>query len=89
MERRLQLLLDSGRYRRVAAEAERSGRSVAAVIREAIDFRFPDEGDDLRTRAARALLEISVSPDDAAGAEGPADLKAAYARQLDEKLAAQ
>ena len=94
MERRLQLLLDSGRYRRVAAEAERSGRSVAAVIREAIDFRFPDEGDDLRTRAARtraarALLEISVSPDDEAGAEGPADLKADYARQLDEKLAAQ
>lgn len=37
MERRLQLLLDEERYRRVADEAERSGRSVAPVIREAVD----------------------------------------------------
>ena len=43
-ERRLQILLDEARYRRVAAEADASGRSVAAVIREAIDQRFPDDG---------------------------------------------
>jgi Ribbon-helix-helix protein, copG family len=43
MERRLQLLLDQQRYALVEREATRSGRSVSAVIREAIDFRFDNE----------------------------------------------
>lgn len=42
MERRLQLLLDRHRYELVAREARRSKRSVAAVIREAIDQKFDD-----------------------------------------------
>lgn len=37
MSRRLQLLLDEGRYQRVAAEAKKKRLSVAAVIRDAID----------------------------------------------------
>jgi len=41
LERRLQLLLDQERYERVAAEARESGRSVNAVIREAIDAHYP------------------------------------------------
>ena len=36
MERRLQLLLDQERFAKVEAEARASGRSVAAIIREAI-----------------------------------------------------
>lgn len=85
MERRLQLLLDADRYARVAGEAERSGRSVAAVIREAIDFRFPDAGDTGRMQAAVDLLHLSRHPDDVPG-EGPEELKAAYADHLDDKL---
>jgi hypothetical protein len=49
-ERRLQLLLDQGRYERVAARARRRNVSVATVIREAIDLAVP--GDDADRRAA-------------------------------------
>jgi hypothetical protein len=58
MERRLQLLLDQDRYDRVAAEAEASGRSVAAVIREAIDVRFPD-GQAERVAAMERFLAMA------------------------------
>ena len=40
MERRLQLLLDRERYATVEREATQSGRTVSAVIREAIHVRF-------------------------------------------------
>lgn len=62
MEKRLQLLLDDARYRRVEAEANRSGRSVASVIREAIDLRF-GTGDAGRYEAGRRLLDRSVHAD--------------------------
>lgn len=55
MERRLQLLLDRQRYALVEREAASSGRSVAAVIREAIDYRFGADPDE-RMRAGRRLL---------------------------------
>lgn len=87
MERRLQLLLDEARYGRVADEAQRSGRSVAAVIREAIDCRFPDGGHDIRIAAARRLLEMSAQPDPDEG-ESPEELKAQYEEMLDAKIAA-
>lgn len=51
LERRLQLLLTEEQHARLAAEAARSGRSVNAVIREAIDRQHPDEA----TRRAAAL----------------------------------
>lgn len=54
MQRRLQLLLDEPRYRRVAAEARRRKTSVAAVIRESIDTAL---GPDLARRRA-ALMEV-------------------------------
>jgi hypothetical protein len=41
LERRLQILLDDARYRRVAAAARERKTSVAAVIREAIDQALP------------------------------------------------
>lgn len=62
MEKRLQLLLDRERYERVEAEARRSGRSVAAVIREAIDVRF-DSSATRRAEAARLFLERTATPD--------------------------
>ena len=59
MERRLQLLLDQERFDRVRREAESSGRSVAAVIREAIDVRFPSR-DEERAAAMRRFLEMTA-----------------------------
>ncbi|MBK6885638.1 MAG: hypothetical protein IPH03_03725 [Tetrasphaera sp.] len=72
------------RYERLAAEAERSRRSVAAVIREAIDLRFPDT-DGGASAAAGSLLALTATPDDAPG-EGPAELQDAYAAALDAKV---
>lgn len=58
MERRLQLLLDQGRYARVEAEARRSGRSVSAVIRAAIDVYF-EPGAVARQEAAARFLALT------------------------------
>lgn len=66
MERRLQLLLDQARYERVSTEAAASGRSVAAVIREAIDVAYPP-GDDERSRAMAEFLALTAEP------SGPAE----------------
>ncbi|WP_295697595.1 hypothetical protein [Lapillicoccus sp.] len=62
LERRLQLLLDEERYALVRAESQRSGRSIAAVIREAIDDRFAVREQDARTAAAARLLERHADP---------------------------
>lgn len=65
LTRRTQLLLDEGRYLRLAARAQESGRSVASIIREAIDEKLA--GDiDLRRRAeaGRMLLEAAPPPGD-------------------------
>lgn len=61
LERRLQLLLDRERFEKLEAEARRSHRSVAAVIREAIDLRFASD-DPVRAAAGRRLLESSAVP---------------------------
>jgi hypothetical protein len=60
MERRLQILLDEERYRKVEREAERRGTSFAAVIREAID-RLPLGTDDRRAAIA-AILSAEAMP---------------------------
>lgn len=83
MERRLQLLLDQERYDRVAAEADRSGRSVAAVIREAIDLRFADDL-DVRREAGRRLLALADGPD-TAPMEDPTTLKDLFDADLAER----
>lgn len=56
LDRRLQLLLDEERYRRVAELAGQRGTSVAAVIREAIDRGLPSP-DRRRRAAARRVLD--------------------------------
>lgn len=55
LERRLQLLLDEERYSRLAAESKETGRSVASLIREAIDTRW-DADAAKRQDAARDFL---------------------------------
>ena len=71
LDRRLQILIDETRYRRLAARARERNTSVAAVIREAIDVAFP--ADLARKRAAwkriRAAEPMPVPAD-------PRELKA-------------
>ena len=74
LERRVQVLLDEARYRKVAAAARRRGVSVAAVVREAID-QLPDDAASRRAAIARILAEPPIPvPED------PAELR----RELDE-----
>jgi hypothetical protein len=75
LDRRLQVLVDEERYRRLEAEARRRRTSVAQVVREAIDSVLP--ADVARKRAAlKEILEAEPMPVPA----DPADLK----RELDE-----
>ena len=55
MTRRLQLLLDEERYRRVSDVARRQHTSVAAVIRDAIDRGLAPAADH-RAGSARSIL---------------------------------
>jgi hypothetical protein len=73
LERRVQILLDEPRYRRVASEARCRHVSVAAVVRDAIDQMT--SGADSRRDAIAAVLaaEPMAVPSD------PADLR----RELD------
>jgi hypothetical protein len=52
---RLQILIDEGRYARLADRAEKRGVSVASVIREAIDRSFPPR-DERREDAGRRII---------------------------------
>jgi predicted DNA-binding protein len=63
LTRRTQILLDEERHRRLEEEASQTGRSVASIIREAIDLRL-GEGDraQRRVEAGRRLL-ASVPPE--------------------------
>ena len=61
LDRRLQVLLDEERYRRVASLARARGTSVAAVIREAIDRGLPSP-DRRRAAAGRRVLDAEPMP---------------------------
>ena len=61
LERRVQLLLEQEQYARVEAEARRSGRSVNAVIRSAIDATLVGS-DDARLAALGRFLEATGRP---------------------------
>lgn len=76
LDRRVQLLLDAERYRKVEGEARRRGASVAAVIRAAIDqLPTPDEWERRRV-ALEAILAAEPMP----LPKDPADLR----RELDD-----
>lgn len=61
LERRLQVLLDEDRHRRLAAVAAERGVSVATVVREAIDRGLP-AADGRRRAAAQRVLEAADMP---------------------------
>ena len=64
LNRRTQLLLDDERYRRLELAARESGRSVGAVIREAIDAKFArDDLAQRRQQAADWLLALPTPED--------------------------
>lgn len=73
LDRRVQLLLDGPRYRKLTGEAKRRRVSVAAVIREAID-QLPADAERRRAAIAEVLAaEPMAVPSD------PAELR----RELD------
>lgn len=55
LTRRLQILIDEGRYARLERAAQKGHRSVAAAIREAIDVAYPADLEEKR-KAADAIL---------------------------------
>ena len=62
LSHRLQILLDEGRYRRLAREAERRQASVATVIRGAIDLALPASSHESRQAAVAAILASAPMP---------------------------
>ncbi len=58
LERRLQVLLDQERFDRLSRESAATGRSIGALVREAIDLRYPAEV-DIHMQAARGLLDLA------------------------------
>jgi len=78
LERRVHLLLDESRYRKVATEAAQRHVSVASVIREAID-RLPAEAVRRRT-AIGEILAAAPMPLPADPAELRRELDAAHGR---------
>lgn len=82
MEKRLQLLLDAERYELVSAEARRTGRSVAAVIRESIDEHFGERAATIRrAEAARRFLDLTAEVEPGVGRSWE-DIK----REMDDDL---
>jgi hypothetical protein len=61
LERRLQILLDEERHRRIVAIASERGISVAAVVREAID-RGLASSDSRRRAAGQRLMDAPDMP---------------------------
>jgi hypothetical protein len=55
LEKRLQVLLDEGRWRRLSACAEERNLSVGAMVRDALDRTIPAARDDRRAAARRIL----------------------------------
>lgn len=64
MAHRLQILLDEDRYRRLSDVAQREGRSVAAVVREALDRTLGESVSERETALQRILgAEPMPAPD--------------------------
>ena len=59
LERRLQIPLDQDRYGRLEREARESGRSVAALVREAIDLRVSNAHAGRADAGRRLIAEFT------------------------------
>ncbi len=79
LDRRVQLMLDEPRYRKVSSEAKRRRVSVAAIIREAID-QLPANAERRRSAIAELLaaepMRLPADP-----AELRSELNAAHERR--------
>jgi hypothetical protein len=64
LSHRTQLLLDDERHRRLADEARRTGRSIASLVREAIDARYESAQQSAARRKAAAILLEAPRPSD-------------------------
>lgn len=64
LEKRLQILLDESRWRRLSAYAAERKLSVGAVVRDALDRTLPASSDERRAAARRILAAepMSVPP---------------------------
>ncbi|MDR0627001.1 MAG: ribbon-helix-helix protein, CopG family [Bifidobacteriaceae bacterium] len=62
LERRLQVLIDAERGELLERLARTEGKSVGAVVREAVDQRLAQAGAD-KTAALGRLLERAAAPD--------------------------
>ncbi len=60
---RTQVLLSPGQVAKLKRIAAREGRSVGAVIRDAVDS-YVDPGDDARMRAVEEILAMNAPVDD-------------------------
>jgi hypothetical protein len=60
---RTQVLLSPQQVEKLKRIAARDGRSVGAVIRDAVDS-YVDPGDDARHRAVQAILSMNLPVDD-------------------------
>ena len=60
---RTQVLLSTEQVSKLKRIAAREGRSVGAVIRDAVDS-YVDPGDDARHRAAQAIIAMNLPVDD-------------------------
>ena len=79
LDRRLQILIDDARYRRLEAVAKERRLSVAAVIRDAIDAALPADLTK-KQRAAGALLAAEPMPVPESVAELKAELDELHSR---------
>lgn len=61
LEKRLQILLDEARWKRLASHASERNVSVGAVVREALDRAIPATRDERRA-AARRILSAKAMP---------------------------
>lgn len=64
LSHRTQLLLDDDRHRRLEEEARRTGRSIASLVREAIDARYELARQSAGRQQAAATLLDAPRPSD-------------------------
>lgn len=79
----MQVLIDEERYAQLEHESRRTGRSVAAIVREAIDQRFDA---DLARRAAAGRRLVAEFTDEERDEPDWAVSKEALAADLETRL---
>jgi len=80
-EKRLQILIDEPRYRRLAAAARERRQSVSSMIREAIDVALPADLAE-KQAAADAILAAEPMPVPDTIEELKAELEGLYGDKL-------